>query len=190
MKKTVQIIILSIVILAFTILACEPPKSYPSTPEISFKSVNISYAIDSLDNEVKRILLTFSVIDGDGDVGIFIDNNYIYPGFEDLDSSDLFITLYEKINQEFVEVLLEKPMNYRIPYLEPEGQDKSLKADIEVTIDYPLATLNYDTIKYSFYIYDREKHMSNIAESIEIPLDTIGTISKKQIITKSINLTY
>ena len=37
---------------------------------------------------------------------------------------------------------------------------------------------NYDTIKYDFFIYDRELNISNIAETPEIPADTIGIITE------------
>jgi hypothetical protein len=154
---------------------CEVPRSYPDTPEVKFKSLFIADSVDLLDNKVKLVQLTISVIDGDGDVGIkFADG--VYPGFEDLDTSDMFITLYEKINGEFVEVELAAADKFKLPYLEPEGQDKTLKADYEVSIEYSDTLFVYDTIKYSFYIYDRAKHKSNIAESPEIPADTLGLI--------------
>ncbi|MDF1546308.1 MAG: hypothetical protein P1P88_00710 [Bacteroidales bacterium] len=158
--------------------ACEAPKSYPNTPEVSFKSILIE---DSLDlenpgNSKKMIKLTIRVVDGNGDIGIVGDNNFIYPGFEDLENRNLFITLYEKIDGVFVETENELGWNYATPYLEPEGQDKTLKADIEVSMDINFAFYTYDTIKYSFYIYDRAKNISNIGESPEIPADSLGLI--------------
>ena len=63
-----------------------------------------------------------------------------------------------------------------ITYLAPEGQNKTLIADLEVNFDI---TEQYDTIKYSFYIYDRALHKSNVAESPEIPFDTLGIIYSK-----------
>jgi len=164
------------------ILACQKPMAYPVIPEISFKSISINDSIDynTPTNSKKEIVLTFKVIDGDGDIGIYGygsgDTNNIYPGFEILDNKDLFTTLYEKVNGEFVEVPLAYQNNFSIPYTESKGQDKTLIANIEISMEIPIPYYTYDTIKYSFYIYDRQMHKSNIAETPEIPADTIGII--------------
>ncbi len=153
--------------------SCEKPKMYSDVPEISFKSISLANSTDTLGNEIKKVLLTFSLIDGDGDIGLPEDG---YPGFEILKDKNLFITLYEKIDGEFVEVNLLAPHNYRTPFQMPEGQDKVLKADYEVTMEYSKLFFTYDTIKYSLFIYDRQKHKSNIIETPEIPADTLGLI--------------
>ncbi len=163
------------VLSAILLIACEAPRSYPDTPEIKFKSLLIADSVDGLDNKIKLVQLTVSVVDGDGDIGIKFSDG-IYPGFEDLDSSDMFIDLFEKIDGEFVKVDLLAGDKYKIPYMEPEGQDKTFKGDIEVSIPYSDTLFTYDTIKYSFYIYDRAMHKSNIAESPVIPADTLGLI--------------
>ncbi len=165
----------SILLISLIFFACEPPRSYPETPEISFKSLSIRDSVDvnNPNNSKKKITLTLSVIDGDGDIGILGDENYIYPGFEDLQNANLFITLYEKKDGKFEEA---SPWHYGTPFLKPEGQDKSLKADIEVSMEISFLFYKYDTIQYRFYIYDREKHKSNIGKTPEIPADTIGTI--------------
>jgi len=167
---------ITIILSALLFFACEPPRSYPETPEIKFKSLRIQDAIDTLDNQIKLIKLTLSVIDGDGDIGILGDNNFVYPGFEDMDNRDLYITMFEKIDGELVEVETAEPNNFGMPYLEPEGQDKTLEADIEVSMSIPIQFYTYDTILYSFFLYDRAKHISNVAETPEIPADSLGLI--------------
>ena len=52
------------------------------------------------------------------------------------------------------------PLNYRIPYMEPEGQDPSLKGEIKVEFLYIL--FKYDTLLYDFYITDRAENESNV----------------------------
>ncbi len=176
MFKKLTHILFTIILLSLLQFACEAPKSYPETPEISFKSLTIKDNIDTEnpDNSKKEITLTLSVIDGDGDIGILGDNNYIYPGFEDLKNANLFITLYEKKDGKF---MAATPWNYGTPYLsKEEGQDKTLKADIEVSMEIPFQFYTYDTIQYRFYIYDRDKHKSNIGKTPEIPADTLGTV--------------
>ena len=181
MKRNIWTIVAGILVFIIFSLACERPRVYPLTPEIKFKSLAIVDSVDYDDpgNSRKAITLTFSVIDGDGDIGIFgykYDTTNIYPGFEDLGNKDLFVTLYEKKNGEFVEVSLKFPNNFSIPYTEPEGQDKSLIADIKVQMDIYFSYFTYDTIKYSFYMYDRQRHMSNIAETPEVPHDFTGVL--------------
>lgn len=86
--------------------------------------------------------------------------------------------MYKKTEYGFIEDVPLLPYNYRTPYLVPKGQDKTLKADIEVTIDYTVGALPTDSIiKFDFYLYDRQKHMSNIAETPEFPSDTLGIIN-------------
>ncbi len=164
---------------ALLLFACDPPQSYPEIPDITFKSLSITDSIDNKNpnNSKKKLLLTLKVIDGDGDIGILGDQNYIYPGFEDLQNTNLFITLFEKRNDSIIEV---SQWNYGTPYIEPEGQDKTLKADIEVRMEIPFAFYTYDTIQYQFYIYDREKHKSKVNKSPLIPADTIGIIKIKE----------
>jgi len=172
MRKLIYYSVFILVGLIF-IWSCEKPKILSEIPEVKFKSVSIADGTDTLGNEIKKVLLTISLIDGDGDIGLPETG---YPGFETLDNKNLFITLYQKIDGEFVEVDLLAPHNYRTPFQQPEGQDKTLKADYEVTMEYSKSFFTYDTIKYSFFIYDRQKHKSNIAESPPIPSDTLGLI--------------
>ncbi len=156
---------------------CEPPRSYPDTPEVEFKSLSIENGIDLLGNDVKRIKLTVKVSDGDGDIGLqYEDGSLFNQGADGYDTSNLFIELFEKIDGQFDTVKLKSPHYFATRFLEPEGQDKTLIADFETSIEYSISEFDYDTIKYSFYIKDRAKHKSNIAESPEFPADTLGLI--------------
>jgi hypothetical protein len=175
MKKSVQMIILSFILIMVISWSCENFVVYPETPEIQFKSLLIEDSLDleNPNNSKKKFLLTFSIIDGDGDVGIYYKNGSIFPGFEDFGNRDLFVTLYEKQSGDFIARQL---YDYAIPYIELEGQDKSIKADIEIKISIPFGIYNYDTVKYSLYMYDRAKHLSNTIESPVFHADTTGLI--------------
>jgi hypothetical protein len=148
---------------------------YPIEPEISFKTLVLSRDTNGLGDSITKAVLTFKLIDGDGDVGLL--DSPIYAGFKDLGNKNLFMTMLKKTSDGFIEDEVKYP--FKTPYLEPEGQDKSLVADIEVTnTSFVKGTLPKDTtIKFSFYIYDRQLHMSNVAETPEFPSDTIGTIN-------------
>ncbi len=176
--QKLRYILFVLVIGSICYTSCNQVTSYPETPEITFKSLSISDSIDkdNPSNSKKKMVLTLSVIDGDGDIGILGDQNYVYPGFENLQNRNLFITLYEKKNDSLIEASV---WNYGTPYLEPEGQDKTLKADIEVSMEIPFSFYTYEKIQYKFYIYDRAKHKSKVNVSPLIPADTIGTVKVK-----------
>ena len=61
---------------------------------------------------------------------------------------------------------LLSPPYYRIPPLDREGQNKTLKGEISVDIEY--FTIDYDTLRYSFYLMDRAFHRSNVDTTDEI----------------------
>ena len=153
------------------ILSCQPPKVYPVIPSIEFKEMKMLNGKDTLGNDVKRVILTMSVIDGDGNIGL--PDGDTLPGFDTLGNKNLFIDLWNKKDGAFEKVDLLAPNYYKTKFLMPEGQDKSLTADFEVTMDYYFFN-DYDTIKYTFYIYDRDLNRSNTGESPAVPADTTG----------------
>ncbi len=168
MKKT--FLLISGIIL-FWAYSCKPPKVYPTIPSIEFKEMQMLNGHDTLGNPVKRVILTMSVIDGDGNIGL--PDGDTLPGFDSLGNKNLFIDLWNKKDSAFEKVDLLAPNYYRTKFLVPQGQDKSLTADFEVTMDYYFFE-DYDTIKYTFYIYDRDLNRSNTGESPAVPADTTG----------------
>lgn len=168
--------ILGFVIVLLLMSGCQKPESYPIVPSVSFQSVEIRDGVDVLDNKVKQVRLTLYVIDGDGNVGL---NEWDTLGMFDKDSlyhNDLFITLLEKKNGVFDTVDLAAPHNYRIPFLQPEGQNKAVKGNIYIDIEYNIDLFDYDTIKYSFFLVDLDLNISNVDTSLSIPADFIGII--------------
>ena len=166
MKPFVKILILIITVL-LSGLSCQKIESLPEIPSISFKSFILIDTTDALGNEGKIGELTFDFEDGDGDIGL------TQPDSLSVDSSNfnLFFTLFSKTDGEFIEVSendLETPLNYRIPYIKKEGQNKALKGEIQIDFIYLL--FEYDTIKYSFFIVDRALHKSNIETTPEIAI--------------------
>lgn len=159
-------------------LSCEKLETYDNIPEVRFKHVYIADTTDKLKNQVKHQMLYFDVIDGDGNLGLNkedtlgkfnIDSLYYYNFFIEasaMDSTGVYYTLDS----------LNKNLKYRIPYNEPIGQNKYLKAEIKVKFEIPLSFVTFDTIMYSFYVYDRELNKSNIAQTCAIPLNVHGTV--------------
>ena len=166
MKSFTKILIITTIVLLGS-LSCKKIESLPDIPSISFKSFILIDTIDALGNEGKIGELIFDFEDGDGDIGL------TQPDSLSVDSTNfnLFFTLFGKIDGEFIEVSendLETPLNYRIPYIEKEGQNKTLIGEIQVDFIYLL--FEYDTIKYSFFIVDRALHKSNVETTPEIAM--------------------
>ncbi len=162
--------ILSSLVLASLFLAqCQKFENYPDEPHIEFLEAVVTDSMDILDNKIKHVALKFKVIDGNGDIGL---NEHDTLGPFSRDSSfyyNLFIEEYEKVGVDFIKVSdNEFPRNYRIPDLTPEGQNKTLIANITVEIEYgysDLQPLKFTEFKYYFKLVDRSFNFSNIDTS-------------------------
>jgi hypothetical protein len=144
--------------------ACRKIDHLSSIPSVKFESFTIFDTTDILGNHLQGGNLKFYFEDGDGDVGLEP------PTDEGTDTTNLFLTLYRKINGEMVPAEEGDPLypsSYRIPYMKKQGQNKILKGTITVTFMY-LFYLPTDTIMYDFYIRDRAGHDSNVASTSEI----------------------
>lgn len=135
---------------------CSDEATYPITPEIKFKSLEKYISSSAADS----LVISFTFTDGDGDLG---------TPFTDPTTRDIFARLFELKNGVFVEAILAAPLEYRLPYLEPRGNNNSLKGEVRINIDYNILQPN-DTIYYKLFIKDRAGHTSN-----EITSSTIIT---------------
>lgn len=165
MKISIFIISLFCII----IISCKKPVSYPITPSIKYERFELKDTIDALGNNQKYGMLSFSFVDGDGDFGLS-EGDTIYPYSKNGPYYyNLFITMFSKTDGIFDTVKTLVPLNYRMPYYVVRGQNKTLKGEIKTALifDLPLA---YDSIKYSFYIYDRDLHKSNVETTPELIL--------------------
>lgn len=153
-------LIIGSAILSLALFSCLKTETYPEIPEIKYQSFLLRDTTDLLGNKGLVGILVFSFVDGDGDIGLKQPPDSIEPG--DPEYSNLFFTMFDMQDGILVEIgddELEFPLYYRIPYLEPQGMDKSLTGEIEVEFTYLL--FEYDTIKYDFYITDRAGNVSN-----------------------------
>lgn len=144
---------------------CQRIEVFPDEPSLSFTSVIVKDSNDILDNPIKYVKLTFQVIDGNGDIGLN-DDDTTGPFHRDSQYYyNLFIREYEKIGDTLIEVTeVEFPRNYRIPDLTPAGQNKTLKAEISIEMEYRYSDANplpFKEFKYFYYLIDRELNKSN-----------------------------
>ena len=112
-------------------------------------------------------VMVISFTDGDGDIG-FNEGDTLPPyNYNSVDFNKYYYNLllyyYEKNDDVWEEVELIVPYYYRIPYLTPTGQNKSLKGEIEVSISLPAN--RPDSIRFDIELIDRALHSSNILTS-------------------------
>ena len=164
-----MILKISLIVFFFAglITACEEIRSYPDIPTVDYKPPFSFYlTTDALGNRIILGKLSFDFTDGDGDLGLEQSSD---TGLPDSLIYNLFLSIYEKNDTGFAKVEDVNNLNFRIPYIEREGQNKTLTGNITVDLEYK--TFEYDTIFYTFYIVDRQLNKSNI-DSTEILIFT------------------
>jgi len=171
MKRSVIIIVFAALLMMGS---CRAIESLPDEPMIEFRTFTLTDTIDDLGNRGKAGIISFYFEDGDGDLGL---DAPVTPGVDP--SSNLFLHLYRKTDGVFELADPSDPLypsEYRIPYLEAEGQNKILKGTIDVTLMYLLYNAT-DTVYYDFWIRDRGGHDSNTATTCVLILGENGTCS-------------
>jgi hypothetical protein len=148
-----------ILFLFFGLSACIEVENPSNIPEITYQRHTADYCIDQLGNQNKCISLFFKLKDGDGNIGI--RNSDTLPPFTGIYKHNFYFDVFiptENGNQPWDELSINY---FNIPYMEPEGQNKTLIADVQIDISFPINSLPYDTILISFYIFDRALNQSN-----------------------------
>lgn len=168
---------LSIITIMLFITACPKPQKYSIIPQLTFKRVELKDSIDKLDNKIKNYRLVFEIIDGDGDIGFINKQDTLGFPADHLYHDNLYINLYEYTNGQ-LELFLDS-IGYRTPFIQPQGQNKNLKADI--LIDYSFTYINgelkHDSVMFEFFMFDRSLNKSNMESSPILYIDTTGTFT-------------
>jgi hypothetical protein len=161
MKDFVKILF---VVFAFSMLvfSCKKEETYSEIPEIKFKSISVEDSIDYL-NVTKKVSIVFSIIDGDGDIGIQVDEN----DTTSLQYYDLFVKLFEIKNGKTNEIT-DTISNKRMPYVGDITQGEVLKADVQFNVYYLKSAL--DSIFYEISVQDRALNKSNSIRTSVISL--------------------
>jgi hypothetical protein len=148
-----------------SIWSCSKVKSYSDIPEIHFVSLTFKEITHEELAPEKKAVVCFSVIDGDGDLGVRTQD----MGSPGNRVSRIHYTWFEKTSGDNYKPYIfvnDSTSNYssEIPYNEvmdkSEAQNKTLKGIIDIALDVPLDP-NVDTMYVKFYIVDRKKHVSN-----------------------------
>lgn len=161
---------LVILLLLLPVISCKQiDPVYPDEPVIDYQGFGLFIAVDQLGNKNLMGQLTFDFTDGDGNIGLLplVDTSDL--NVPDTLKYNFFLHLYDLQGFEYVQIPDEDGgvLKYRIPYLDKQP----LKGTLDLEITYPI--IKHDTIFYTFYIYDRDYHRSNIDTTDVIVLSGI-----------------
>lgn len=165
MKILSKILLILVFSISAFLFSCREPVKYPVIPYIEYIDFVKIPTTNGIDD---KGILKFSFTDGDGDIGLG-PSDTLYPF--DPGSQwyyNLFITYYEKQNGNYVAVVLPMTNNSRIPVITPDGENKSIKGDIEVELFINNPTSPYDTICFDVQIADRALNVSNTIRTPDI----------------------
>lgn len=159
MKRITDILIF--LALGIIFFSCNELDKYSEIPEIEFSGYTVDYEYANGEILKKNVTIQFSILDGDGDVGLLPEDT-VAP-YKDSLASNFFATIFVRKNHKWVsgDQLNYLPIRYRMPYM-GEGTTSLLKADVFIDFSYAAKLFPYDSIKYNFYILDRALHKSNI----------------------------
>ena len=146
-----------IFILIGIISSCQKPVEYPIIPAIAFKEL---YSVPFTSSIGGTVYMTMSFTDGDGNVGLG-QKDTLYPY-----KYNLYVTLYTKQKGVFSKYIFSDStsnFNARIPILNANSPNKTLKGDILYKMDF----LTVDTCKMDVYIVDRDMNKSNVVTTPE-----------------------
>ncbi len=175
MRKT---LIFSIITLILLTISCKKPPHYSPVPVIDFLQVTVADTTDQseLHNPVVLYQIIFKVFDGDNNLGI--PTNDTLNTQDSTKNYNLFFTLLYKHNGQFDTANLPISLSYRIPQANYVSIYNYLKATVYVNLTFSPSVLAsmFDTIKFSFYVMDRDMNKSNIQQTPELPVNFRGTM--------------
>ena len=144
---------------------------YPDEPLVDYQGFGLFITTDALGNNTLIGQLSFDFTDGDGNLGLLplplVDSSDL--NIPDTVKYNFFLYLYDLQGYDWVQIPEEDGgiLKYRIPYLDKQP----LSGTMDLKISYPVIT--YDTIYYTFYVYDRDFNRSNIDTTDVIVLSGI-----------------
>jgi hypothetical protein len=131
---------------------------YPDEPVVDYQGFGLFITTDPLGNNTLIGQLTFDFTDGDGNLGLLPLVDTTDLNVPDTVKFNFFLQLYDLQGFDWVQIPEEDGgiLKYRIPYLDKQP----LSGTMDLKLSYPV--IIYDTIYYTFYIYDRDYNRSNI----------------------------
>jgi len=166
--KRIAPAILSLILVSVSCEKISPV--YPDEPVVDYHGFSLFISVDQLGNKTLVGQLSFRFTDGDGNLGLFPLPDSSGMNLADTLKYNFFLQLYDLKDNVFEKVPVEQGgiLKYRIPYMDK----KPLSGTLDLEITYPVIT--FDTIYYTFYIYDRDFNRSNTDTTEVIVLSGIN----------------
>ena len=165
--RTFTFILFSVLLLMISCNEIDPV--YPDEPVVDYQGFGLFITTDALGNNTLIGQLSFDFTDGDGNLGLppLLDTTDL--NVPDTVKFNFFLQLYDLQGYDWVQIPEEDGgfLKYRIPYLDKQP----LTGTMDLKLFYPVIT--YDTIYYTFYIYDRDYNRSNTDSTDVIVLSGI-----------------
>jgi hypothetical protein len=148
----------TIVVALGALVGCLPEPSFPNEPSLSFVS------FDLRENGSRELVLAFT--DGDGDIGL--DQGDTLPPFCascafhqnlkcEYDELQNGVWTWVELNPEAGQI----PFYYRVPRVEPTGQNPALNGTISVDMNSWFLQSEYDSLRFRVTLFDRALTPSN-----------------------------
>lgn len=168
MNRRANILVALLIAILIAAASCSDVETYSEIPKLEFVKVFLADTTDKeLGNKEKLQEITLHITDGDGNLGL---------NRGEADSlNNLFITMYKKEQGQYV-LATDTIFKYRIPYKQPIGQNKYLRAEVIVSHTTPQIKIDYDTVRYEIYVQDRADNLSNTITTCDIPIRMNGTV--------------
>jgi hypothetical protein len=177
MSRFTKIGFILLLLAAIGFAACNKFEQFPDEPAIKYDRFIL--LMNPATGITERGVLQFSYTDGDGDLGLSNQDTDPPFNFGGDYYYNLIIKYFEKQHGKFVEVPLltwnadsarydTSTFNARFPVLTPRTGNLSIKGIFQDTLPIYNPISDFDTIKFSAFIYDRALHKSNEIETSEI----------------------
>ena len=141
--------------------SCKPIQKYSDIPYIEFVSLQFGEVTTELGTD-KMALLSFSFIDGDGDIGV-------RTRFDSI--SKIHYTWYKKLSEGVYEpyrfpltgtVTDSTAIPYKSVMNKDEANNKTLRGTIQILLSTPNKPKDVDIMRIEYFIFDRARNKSNI----------------------------
>ena len=144
------------------LVSCLPEVNYPPEPVIAFQKLDTS-------SDPTKMYIDFT--DGDGNIGLD-QSDTLAPYCPDtcIYYYNLFLEYYELQSGAWTHIPLDPelgqiPFYYRIPRVEPSGQNPALNGEIKIDMPSYYLISNFDTCRFEIHLVDRAFNESNTVQS-------------------------
>lgn len=143
-------------------MACNKLETYDDKPIITESSYSLLQNASGFDTS---LVLKFTFTDGDGNVGL-ADGDTIPPY-----NYNVFIDYFEKRDGKFTKILIPgttDTLNFN-SRINEFGSKNPTKAEVELKVN--ISVVIADTVKFDYYILDKDLNKSNVVSTGSIILN-------------------